>query len=145
MSASFWPTRRSVLASSAAVSAVGLLHRKSGAAAADDAIRPFRVDVADEQLMDLRRRIAATRWSDRETVMLLRYGLAIVLALGATACEVGAPDRASAIQNVNAISDDIAAVRMTHSPSRVQNPNSSIGSISAYSPYKDYGRGPQLP
>ncbi len=77
--------------------------------------------------------------------MLLRYGLAIVLALGATACEVGAPDRASAIQNVNAISDDIAAVRMTHSPSRVQNPNSSIGSISAYSPDQDYSRGPQLP
>jgi len=32
------------------------------------AIRPFRVDVAEEALVDLRRRIAATRWADRETV-----------------------------------------------------------------------------
>jgi pimeloyl-ACP methyl ester carboxylesterase len=37
-------------------------------AAAADAIRPFRVDVPDEQLVDLRRRIAATRWPDKETV-----------------------------------------------------------------------------
>ena len=33
-----------------------------------DAIRPFRSNVPDEQLADLRRRIAATRWPDRETV-----------------------------------------------------------------------------
>lgn len=33
-----------------------------------DAIRPFRVSVSDEQLADLRRRIAATRWPDKETV-----------------------------------------------------------------------------
>ena len=32
------------------------------------AIQPFRVDVPDEDLADLRRRIAATRWPDRETV-----------------------------------------------------------------------------
>jgi len=38
------------------------------AAPAGDAIRPFRVDVPDEQLVDLRRRIAATRWPDKETV-----------------------------------------------------------------------------
>ncbi len=31
-------------------------------------IRPFRVDIPDEALADLRRRIAATRWPDRETV-----------------------------------------------------------------------------
>src|SRR3954468_6877357 len=31
-------------------------------------IRPFHVDVADEALDDLRRRIAATKWPDRETV-----------------------------------------------------------------------------
>jgi pimeloyl-ACP methyl ester carboxylesterase len=33
-----------------------------------DAIRPFRINVPDEALFDLRRRIAATRWPDRETV-----------------------------------------------------------------------------
>ena len=32
------------------------------------AIRPFRIDVPEADLVDLRRRIAATRWPDRETV-----------------------------------------------------------------------------
>jgi pimeloyl-ACP methyl ester carboxylesterase len=32
------------------------------------AVRPFRVDVPEEDLVDLRQRIAATRWPDRETV-----------------------------------------------------------------------------
>ena len=76
---------------------------------------------------------------------LLRCGLAVVLAIGATACGIGAPQRASDIQNVNAISDDIAAVRMTESPSRVPSPNSSIGSVSVYSPSKDFSPGPQVP
>src|SRR4029077_1033365 len=38
------------------------------APAAPDGIRPFRVHVSDEALTDLRRRIQATRWPDRETV-----------------------------------------------------------------------------
>jgi pimeloyl-ACP methyl ester carboxylesterase len=33
-----------------------------------DAIRPFHIDVPDDELVDLRRRIAATRWPDKETV-----------------------------------------------------------------------------
>ena len=37
-------------------------------AAEDAAIRPFRISIPEEQLVDLRRRIAATRWPDRETV-----------------------------------------------------------------------------
>jgi len=44
---------------------------KAGAATAvaeDTAIRPFRIDVPEEALNDLRRRIAATRWPERETV-----------------------------------------------------------------------------
>jgi len=32
------------------------------------AIRPFRVNIPAEALVDLRRRVAATRWPDRETV-----------------------------------------------------------------------------
>lgn len=39
----------------------------SGAAGAD-AIRPFKVHYSDEQLADLKRRIAATRWPDKEVV-----------------------------------------------------------------------------
>ncbi len=31
-------------------------------------IRPFHVDIPDEALDDLRRRIAATRWPEKETV-----------------------------------------------------------------------------
>jgi pimeloyl-ACP methyl ester carboxylesterase len=39
------------------------------AAAGDDtSIRPFRADVSDEAVADLRRRLQATRWPDKETV-----------------------------------------------------------------------------
>ncbi len=34
----------------------------------DTAIRPFRVNVPDEALADLRKRVLATRWPDKETV-----------------------------------------------------------------------------
>jgi pimeloyl-ACP methyl ester carboxylesterase len=36
--------------------------------ASDDAIRPFRVLVSDADIADLRRRLASTRWPDKETV-----------------------------------------------------------------------------
>jgi pimeloyl-ACP methyl ester carboxylesterase len=52
----------------AVAGAARLLPSQTAAAATADAIRPFRVNVADEQLVDLRRRIAATRWPDKETV-----------------------------------------------------------------------------
>jgi pimeloyl-ACP methyl ester carboxylesterase len=35
---------------------------------ADEAIRPFRVDISEVQIDDLRRRIAATRWPEKEPV-----------------------------------------------------------------------------
>ena len=37
-------------------------------AAEDNTVRPFRVDIPEDELADLRRRIAATRWPERETV-----------------------------------------------------------------------------
>jgi hypothetical protein len=40
----------------------------SATTAIDVSIRPFKVDVPEEQLSDLRRRIAATRWPEQETV-----------------------------------------------------------------------------
>jgi pimeloyl-ACP methyl ester carboxylesterase len=67
MSAKLSPNRRKLLAGSAAVAASSLIPPQAYAATTD-AIRPFRVDVAEEQLIDLRRRIASTRWPDRETV-----------------------------------------------------------------------------
>jgi len=38
------------------------------AIAQDNSIRPFHFNASDEALADLRQRIAATRWPDRETV-----------------------------------------------------------------------------
>ena len=40
----------------------------AGTVSQDTTIRPFQAGIPDEQLVDLRRRIAATRWPDRETV-----------------------------------------------------------------------------
>ena len=37
-------------------------------AACDSSIRPFTYHASDEELADLKRRIAATRWPERETV-----------------------------------------------------------------------------
>ena len=48
--------------------AASLLPIRPSFAAGGDAIRPFRVDVPEAALVDLRRRLAATRWPDRETV-----------------------------------------------------------------------------
>jgi pimeloyl-ACP methyl ester carboxylesterase len=62
------PTRRNFLAGSAALGAVALLPMELRAATGDDAIRPFRIEFPDEALADLRRRIAATKWPERETV-----------------------------------------------------------------------------
>ena len=62
------PTRRDLVAISAAVGAVSLLSAHTAVAAESNAIRPFRIDLPEAELIDLRRRIAATRWPDRETV-----------------------------------------------------------------------------
>ncbi|MGE5269303.1 MAG: hypothetical protein ACM3JG_06470 [Thiohalocapsa sp.] len=56
------------------------------------------------------------------------WALAFALALGALGglcgCNAGAPERASDIQNLHAISDDIASVTMTRSDtSRAHDPN----------------------
>ena len=63
------PDRRQVLAASATVAASSLISTQAHAETASDAIRPFRVTIPGEQLVDLRRRIAATRWPERETVV----------------------------------------------------------------------------
>jgi pimeloyl-ACP methyl ester carboxylesterase len=72
------PNRRTILAATAAA-ASGLAASAvapSGALAAaqpsegtdKDAVRPFRINVPEEALVDLRSRINATRWPERETV-----------------------------------------------------------------------------
>ena len=52
----------------AVAGARSLLPSQLVAAPAGDAVRPFRINVPEETLIDLRRRLAATRWPDRETV-----------------------------------------------------------------------------
>ncbi len=61
-------TRRDFLAASAAAGAVALLPSAVRAGKAGDEIRPFRIDIPEAALADLRRRIAATRFPDKETV-----------------------------------------------------------------------------
>lgn len=60
-------TRRDILAISAAAGAFTVLPARFAAAAEDNTIRPFKITVPEEQIVDLRRRIASTRWPDRET------------------------------------------------------------------------------
>jgi len=75
------PTRRSLLAVSAATGALSLLPihfatartqpkqgESSPGTSKTDAILPFRVNVGSEDLADLRRRLAATRWPTKELV-----------------------------------------------------------------------------
>jgi pimeloyl-ACP methyl ester carboxylesterase len=52
----------------AVAGAASLLPSPLTAAPASHAIRPFRVHFPEQELADLRRRIAATRWPDQETV-----------------------------------------------------------------------------
>ena len=62
------PTRRALLAASAAAGAFGILTPDFAAAASGKTIRSFNINVPDHALIELRRRIAATLWPDRETV-----------------------------------------------------------------------------
>ena len=41
---------------------------KPRAAAEANAVRPFRINIPEAALVDLRQRIAATKWPDKETV-----------------------------------------------------------------------------
>jgi pimeloyl-ACP methyl ester carboxylesterase len=90
-------SRRSFLAGSAAAGAISLLplgsstyaelsraSERSGqspAAPEGIAIRPFRINVADGDLIDLRRRIVATRWPERETVADRSQGVQLATML----------------------------------------------------------------
>jgi pimeloyl-ACP methyl ester carboxylesterase len=62
------PTDRSIFVDPSAAVAAGLLAEQALAAAENAAIRPFRVDFPEEELVELRRRIASTRWPEKETV-----------------------------------------------------------------------------
>jgi pimeloyl-ACP methyl ester carboxylesterase len=62
------PTRREFLVTSAAAGAASLVPKPLRAAVEPGAIRPFRIDVPKVALFNLRRRLAATRLPEVETV-----------------------------------------------------------------------------
>jgi pimeloyl-ACP methyl ester carboxylesterase len=67
----------------AAAGAVSMLPGFAAAASGDNAIRPFRVSIPEAELSELRKRINATRWPERETVSDSEQGvqLATIQAL----------------------------------------------------------------
>jgi pimeloyl-ACP methyl ester carboxylesterase len=71
-----------ILATSVAAGALGLLPTQVAAdptqqraSSEDAAIRPFRINVPEEALVDLRRRIEMTRWPEKETVANQSQGM----------------------------------------------------------------------
>jgi pimeloyl-ACP methyl ester carboxylesterase len=80
-------TRRAVLALTTAAGAYVLTASEFSRAAqpsegaADAAIRPFRIEVPEEALVDLRRRLTATRWPDQETDPSQGVQLAVIRQL----------------------------------------------------------------
>ena len=61
-------TRRTFLVTSAAAGAANLVPASADKAFSADAIRSFNVNFSEEVLADLRQRLLATRWPDKETV-----------------------------------------------------------------------------
>ncbi len=59
---------QTVPAADAKASLMSPLSAKLGAADAYDSIRPLRINVPEADLVDLRQRVVATRWPDKETV-----------------------------------------------------------------------------
>jgi pimeloyl-ACP methyl ester carboxylesterase len=62
------PTRRNLLTLAATAGAISLLPVSLRATTEGDVIRPFTVNFPEADLVDLRRRVKATKWPDRETV-----------------------------------------------------------------------------
>src|SRR5262245_48435236 len=50
------------------MSSNSVVERSSGVATEETAIRPFQVNIPEAELNELRQRINATKWPDRETV-----------------------------------------------------------------------------
>ena len=69
----------------AAAGAASLLPSQLAAAPAGDSIRPFRVNIPEEALVDLRRRLAQTRLPDKETVTDYSQGVPLKTVRAASA------------------------------------------------------------
>ncbi|MDW9413976.1 epoxide hydrolase [Sinorhizobium meliloti] len=62
------PTRRELIAATAATAALSFLPRPVRASGGGDAVRPFKAAIDQKEVDELRRRIRATRWPGKETV-----------------------------------------------------------------------------
>ena len=65
---SFSTTRRDLLTTAAIAGTAAFIPSALYAASGSEAVRPFQVSFPQRDLDDLRRRVAATRWPDKETV-----------------------------------------------------------------------------
>ncbi|HWJ69568.1 MAG TPA: epoxide hydrolase [Sphingobium sp.] len=61
-------SRRRFLAASAAAGAIGLMPTPLLAQAGSGSVRPFKINIPDQVIADLRRRLASVRWPARENV-----------------------------------------------------------------------------
>jgi hypothetical protein len=76
-------TRQSFLLSSVALGATAVLKMPAPAVAqGNTAICPFSVNINETEIVELRRRIAATRWPDRETVSDTSQGVPLDMIRG---------------------------------------------------------------
>jgi pimeloyl-ACP methyl ester carboxylesterase len=66
------PTRRQLLSTAAlglaALGTAGMFPAFAAETAANEAIRPFRINIPEADIADLRQRLAATRWPEKQTV-----------------------------------------------------------------------------
>ena len=69
-----------VTVAAAELAAVAPVSAASASDAADASVRPFRIKTPGRDLADLRQRLAATRWPDRETVTDTKQGVPLALA-----------------------------------------------------------------
>jgi pimeloyl-ACP methyl ester carboxylesterase len=69
------PTRRNLHSGPVAAGALSLMPSSLRAAAENDSIRPFRVNIPEAALADLRQRLAQTRLPDKETVSDFSQGV----------------------------------------------------------------------
>ena len=63
--------RKLITGAAVGLAAAGVAHLfpvRSASAATSDAMRPFHINIPEADLVDLRRRLAATRWPEKETV-----------------------------------------------------------------------------
>jgi pimeloyl-ACP methyl ester carboxylesterase len=87
----------------AAASTLGLLSEPAAAATDNSAIRPFRFNAPEEQLADLRRRINATKWPDREWVTDGSQGVQLATAQELARCWASEHDWRKCEARLNAL------------------------------------------